>query len=83
MDYVNAGGVAVPALGLGTWDLRGEQCVEVVLRAIELGYTHIDTAWMYENQGPIGRAVRYLFGGVAYFLRNLRPRSTAGTRLVY
>ena len=53
-----ASGHRMPMLGLGTWDLRGEQCVEVVLRAIELGYTHIDTAWMYENQGPIGRAVR-------------------------
>jgi anaerobic magnesium-protoporphyrin IX monomethyl ester cyclase len=29
---------------------------------------------------PIGRASRYLFGGALYFLRNLLPRSTAGTR---
>ena len=53
-----ASGHGMPVLGLGTWDLRGARCTEVVLRAIELGYTHIDTAWMYENQEPIGRAVR-------------------------
>ncbi|MYK18906.1 aldo/keto reductase, partial [Candidatus Poribacteria bacterium] len=45
-------------LGLGTWQLRGGQCERVVKEAIALGYNHIDTAWMYQNQREIGKALR-------------------------
>ena len=48
----------MPMLGLGTWDLRGQACVQAVKMALNLGYTHIDTAWMYENQGAIGDALK-------------------------
>ena len=48
----------MPILGLGTWDLRGQACVQAVKMALNLGYTHIDTAWMYENQGAIGDALK-------------------------
>lgn len=48
----------MPILGLGTWQLRGGQCERVVKEAIALGYTHIDTAWMYQNQREIGKALR-------------------------
>ena len=51
-------GGKIPGLGLGTWELRGNQCEFVVKRAIEMGYVHIDTAWMYANQRDIGRAIR-------------------------
>ena len=51
-------GQQIPLLGLGTWDLRGQQCREVVGRALEMGYRHIDTAWMYENQREVGEAIR-------------------------
>lgn len=47
----------MPILGLGTWQLRGGQCERVVKEAIALGYTHIDTAWMYQNQREIGKAL--------------------------
>ena len=53
-----ASGYEVPILGLGTWQLRGRQCRRIVKEAIALGYTHIDTAWMYENQREIGKALR-------------------------
>lgn len=53
-----ASGHEMPILGLGTWKLEGRQCVSIVKEAIELGYTHIDTAWMYKNQREIGRALR-------------------------
>ncbi len=50
-------GVDVPALGFGTWELRGEECVEAVVDALELGYRHIDTAQVYENEAEVGRGL--------------------------
>ena len=49
-------GYWILALGLGTWDLRGKECVTAVRTALGMGYNHIDTADMYENQAEIGRA---------------------------
>ncbi len=53
-----ASGNTIPVLGLGTWTLRNEQCKAVLKNALELGYNHIDTAWMYANQKEIGEALR-------------------------
>ncbi len=53
-----ASGIAIPVLGLGTWELAGKKCVETVQKALELGYSHIDTAQVYENQREIGRAIQ-------------------------
>tara|TARA_B100000809_G_C14951937_1_gene464194 strand:- start:169 stop:432 length:264 start_codon:yes stop_codon:yes gene_type:complete len=44
-------------IGLGTWDLRGDACKSAVKNAINLGYTHIDTAWLYQNQCEISQAI--------------------------
>ena len=49
--------VRVPALGLGTWPLRGNECRDAVLDAIEIGYRHIDTAQSYKNEAAVGAAV--------------------------
>jgi len=57
METVSAQGAEVPALGLGTWQLTGEQCYESVSTALELGYRHVDTAQMYDNERQVGRAV--------------------------
>lgn len=48
----------MPILGLGTWQLRGGQCERIVKEAVALGYTHIDTAWMYQNHSEIGKALQ-------------------------
>ncbi len=48
---------SVPALGLGTWQLKGKKCEETVRKAINLGYRHIDTAIFYENEEAVGRAI--------------------------
>jgi diketogulonate reductase-like aldo/keto reductase len=58
MKTVEAHGVTIPALGLGTWELRGEQCRELVKAALELGYRHVDTAQMYANEREVGEGVR-------------------------
>lgn len=51
-------GEQVPALGFGTWQLRGEACVHGVEHALSLGYRHIDTAQAYENEAEVGRAIK-------------------------
>ena len=53
-----ASGHEIPIFGLGTWQLKGRQCEHIVKEAVALGYTHIDTAWMYQNQREIGKALR-------------------------
>ncbi|HAD45595.1 MAG TPA: 2,5-didehydrogluconate reductase B, partial [Alcanivorax sp.] len=39
----------LPALGLGTFRLKGEPLMGSIHKALDLGYRHIDTAQMYEN----------------------------------
>lgn len=51
-------GYAMPLLGLGTWQLHDSQCAEVVERALDMGYRHIDTAHMYGNQEAVGSGFR-------------------------
>jgi len=55
---VEAGGASIPLLGLGTWDLRGRTCTRAVEQALRLGYRHIDTAQMYENEREVGEGLR-------------------------
>lgn len=55
---VTSTSLRIPLLGLGTWDLRGSTCVRAVREALELGYRHVDTAQMYENESEVGRALR-------------------------
>lgn len=50
-------GVQVPTIGFGTWPLKGDQCVDAVRTALDIGYRHIDTARMYGNETDVGRAV--------------------------
>jgi 2,5-diketo-D-gluconate reductase B len=55
---VEAKGARIPLAGLGTWDLRGRTCARVVEQALRLGYRHIDTAEMYDNEREIGEGLR-------------------------
>lgn len=57
MKIVEANGARIPALGLGTWDLRGGQCAELVAHALTHGYQHIDTAQMYANEREVGQGI--------------------------
>ena len=58
MQYVEASGAKIPAIGLGTWELRGRACARIVEQALRLGYRHIDTAQIYENEREVGEGVR-------------------------
>src|SRR5262247_4752670 len=55
---VEAHGVRIPLVGLGTWELRGRVCARVVEQALRLGYRHIDTAEMYDNEREVGEGLR-------------------------
>ncbi|EAR49901.1 probable oxidoreductase [Oceanicola granulosus HTCC2516] len=48
----------MPALGLGTYKRRGEEGTELIRRALEVGYRHLDTAQLYENEADVGEALR-------------------------
>jgi diketogulonate reductase-like aldo/keto reductase len=54
---VTASTVKIPLLGLGTWELRGRTCTRMVEQALRLGYRHIDTAEMYDNEREVGEGV--------------------------
>ncbi|WGF86602.1 aldo/keto reductase [Marinivivus vitaminiproducens] len=58
MHTVQAHGAAIPALGFGTWQLRGDAATDLVRVALETGYRHIDTARMYGNEAEVGRAIK-------------------------
>ncbi len=48
----------IPILGLGTWRLSGDETINVVKKALKIGYNHIDTAEMYGNEKEIGDAIK-------------------------
>jgi len=54
--FVEAHGI--PLIGLGTWELRGRTCARMVEQALRLGYRHIDTAELYDNEHEVGEGLR-------------------------
>jgi 2,5-diketo-D-gluconate reductase B len=58
MQTIEANGAVIPSIGLGTWELRGRTCARIVEQAIKLGYRHIDTAQVYENEREVGEGLR-------------------------
>ncbi|MBT6116851.1 MAG: aldo/keto reductase, partial [Rhodospirillaceae bacterium] len=58
MEYRNVKGSRVPALGLGTWDLRGNEGERTVAAALDMGYRHVDTAQAYDNEEAVGAGIR-------------------------
>lgn len=51
-------GYDMPIVGLGTYSLHGDKCVNAVLSAIKLGYRKFDTASFYGNEEEVGQAIR-------------------------
>lgn len=58
MKTISVQSVKVPVLGFGTYQLRGDTCVAAVDQAIGYGYTHIDTAQVYENEAEVGDGIK-------------------------
>ncbi len=51
-------GATLPAIGFGTYPMRGADGVAAIRSAIEVGYRLIDTAVNYENEREVGEAIR-------------------------
>ena len=55
--FTLANEILIPKLGFGTWQISNNQAPEAVIAALELGYTHIDTARVYGNEDGVGRGI--------------------------
>lgn len=51
-------GVTLPVIGLGTYNLNGNEGANAIHNAIDAGYRLIDSAYNYENEGTVGEAIR-------------------------
>ena len=50
--------ITLPAVGFGTGGVKGATGVDTLTRALDVGYRLVDSAFNYENEGVVGRAVR-------------------------
>ena len=57
MQTIDAHEMRMPKLGLGTYRLKGADCAAAVESALRLGYRHIDTAEMYDNEEAVGQGI--------------------------
>jgi len=51
-------GRMMPIVGLGTYSLRGERCIQAVQSAVQIGYRKFDSASFYGNERELGEALR-------------------------
>jgi 2,5-diketo-D-gluconate reductase A len=60
MEYITLNnGVRIPKVGFGVFQIKDEEeCVNVVLDAIDAGYRLIDTAQSYGNEIAVGKAIK-------------------------
>ncbi|WP_020203563.1 aldo/keto reductase [Cupriavidus sp. WS] len=57
MEGLQTQGIRIPRLGFGTFRMPGGDCQPVVESALALGYRHVDTAEMYQNEAAVGAAI--------------------------
>lgn len=50
--------LSIPPIGFGTYELRGEACVQAVSSALRLGFRLLDTAAVYRNEELVGEGIR-------------------------
>jgi len=54
IPILEANGMRMPRIGLGTWPMVGAECQAAVESALSLGYRHLDTAERYGNEDAVG-----------------------------
>jgi len=57
-SIVRVGSKTIPAIGFGTYLLKGDTGLKAMKHAIKVGYRHIDTAHLYDNEELVGQAVQ-------------------------
>lgn len=58
-DYKLNNNILIPSIGFGTWQIPdGEEAYQSTLWALENGYRHIDTAYVYRNEKSVGQAIK-------------------------
>jgi len=59
MDFITLNnGLKMPQLGFGVWQVEDDQATAAVSKALETGYTSIDTAMIYQNEKGVGKALK-------------------------
>jgi diketogulonate reductase-like aldo/keto reductase len=58
MQTVNANGAHIPQLGFGTFRMPENDVFSILPKALQAGFTHVDTAQIYENEAAVGDAIR-------------------------
>lgn len=56
--YTLSNGIAIPAVGYGTFRTPANVARQAVKTAIEVGYRHIDTAAVYQNEEAVGQGIK-------------------------
>ena len=57
--FTLSNGIKIPAVGFGTWQVKdGKEAYDSVRWALEAGYRHIDTAYVYGNEASIAAAIK-------------------------
>ncbi|ALN76587.1 MULTISPECIES: aldo/keto reductase [Staphylococcus] len=55
--YTFNDGHIIPQVGFGTYKLNGVEGVHAIQNALKVGYRVLDTAYNYENEGAVGKAI--------------------------
>ena len=50
-------GREIPVIGFGVWQVPDDVVAEATLSALEVGYRHIDTAYLYYNERGVGEGL--------------------------
>lgn len=56
--YTLSNGIKIPKIGLGTWQMNNDEAYNSTIIALKLGYRHIDTAYAYENENAVIKAIK-------------------------
>lgn len=57
MYVVNANGANIPALGFGTFRMPEDDVRRILPEALKLGFRHVDTAQIYQNEAAVGEVL--------------------------
>lgn len=58
MEYTNANGTDIPSIGFGTFELEPRDAEAMTRHALKIGYRHVDTAQMYDNEEAVGAGIK-------------------------